>query len=524
MTARPAVVAGLTHRQILVVYSGLMAGMFLAALDQTVVATALPTIVGELGGLEHLSWIVTAYLLSSTVTVPVYGKVSDLLGRRVVFQFAIVIFLVGSALAGAAQSMLWLVIARGIQGIGGGGLFAMSMTIIGDIVSPRDRGRYQGYIGSVFAFSSIIGPLIGGFFADHASWRWIFYINIPIGLAAVVITTVALRIPFPRLPHRIDYLGAALLVGSVSCLLLVAVWGGSTYPWSSPLILGLFGAGAIMLGGFVLQERRAPEPLLPFRLFSERTFSVASGVSFVLGAGMFGSIVFLPLFLQAVLGHSATNSGLLLLPLMGGMVTTAIGVGRRISHTGKYRWWPVRGMAFATIGMFFLARLDADSGRLESTGAMLILGLGFGMTMPTLVLAVQNSVAHRDLGTATSAINFFRSIGGTIGVAVFGGIFSYRLFSGLARRLPSDVLADFSFSELVNSPSSISALPPAVRDPVIAALAEAVQTVFIAAVPMVLIGFILSWLLEDIPLSETAHVGGAEMVMETEEQADPAAS
>ena len=496
-----------SHRQILAIYSGLMLGILLAALDQTIVATALPTIVGELGGIEHLSWVVTAYLLSSTASVPLYGKISDLYGRRIVFQFAIVTFLIGSIFAGLAQNMVQLVIARGIQGIGGGGLMAMAMTIIGDVVSPRERGRYQGYIASVFVFASIVGPLVGGFFVDHLTWRWIFYVNVPVGGAALIVTSMVLRLPFRRRPHRIDYLGAALLVASVGCLLLVAVWVGTTFPWDSALIIGLAAIGILLAALFLLQERRVEEPIIPLRLFRRPVVAASSAVMFLVGVTFFGAVVFLPLFLQAVLGATAANSGLLLLPLMMGVVTTAIGSGRIISRTGRYRWWPVGGMALCTVGMFLLSRMDPSTSRVYASLSMAVLGLGIGMVMQVLVLAIQNAVDHRDLGAATSAANFFRSIGGTFGTGVFGAIFSARLGAVLAASLPAPVSGRLDPSSLARAPEAIARLDPPIREAVVGGIAQAVHTVFLVAVPLAALGFVIALTLREIPLRDTAHVG-----------------
>ena len=505
----PTAPAPLTHRQILIVFSGLMTGLLLAALDQTIVATALPTIVGELGGLEHYSWVVTAYLLTSTVSTPLYGKISDLYGRKAVFQTAILIFLAGSLLAGLAQTMVQLVLCRGIQGAGAGGLMAMTFAVVGDVVAPRERGRYTGYLGSVFAFASVVGPLLGGFIVDHVSWRWVFLINLPVGAMALVVTSSVLKPPLMRRAHRIDVEGAVLLVTAVSCLVLGLVWGGTEYPWGSLVIIGLGLAGVVLTLAFVAWESRVPEPTLPLRLFGNRIFSVTAGLGFLIGCGMFGGIIFLPLFLQIVTGASATNSGLLMLPLMGGLMTASITSGRIISRTGRYKVWPVTGMAVAAAGMFLLSLMGPDTTRLESSFCMLVLGLGLGMVMQVLVLAVQNAVAYADLGVATAAATFFRSMGGLFGVAVFGAILNTRMAEELPRLVPAAALAEAGgrASQLLSSPAQIRLLPPEIRNGIIEALSLSIHSVFLWAIPLLLAGFALSWFLDEIPLRETVHTG-----------------
>jgi EmrB/QacA subfamily drug resistance transporter len=489
----------LTSRQLALVFAGLMSGVLLAALDQTIVATALPTIVGDLGGLAHLSWVVTAYLLASTTSTPLYGKISDLYGRKTVFQAAIVIFLIGSALSGLAQSMGQLIAFRAVQGLGAGGLMALAIAIVGDVVSPRERGRYQGYIGAAFAVASVAGPLLGGFLVDHLSWRWAFYVNLPVGIAALLVTSVALDLPFRRNGHTVDYLGAALLVAGVTCLLLVTVWGGDRYGWGSPTILGLAAAGVLLLGAFAVQERRASEPVLPPRLFRDPVFRVATAALFLIGVAMFGSIVFLPLFLQVVGGASATSSGLLLLPLMGGIVASSVVVGRVISRTGRYRWYPVAGTALMTVAMGLLATMDAGTSRTTASWYVVLLGVGLGTVMPVMILAVQNAVDQRDLGTATSAATFSRSMGGSFGVAAFGAI----LASRLASQLPG-----VDAEALQASPSQLRAMPPAARQAVVEAVANSLHVVFLAAIPVALAAFLVVLFLRERPLRETAHIGG----------------
>src|SRR5437879_5406510 len=463
----------LSHRQIQIVFTGLMAGMLLASLDQTIVATALPTIVGDLGGLRELSWVVTAYILMSTISVPLYGKLSDLYGRRRIFQTAIVIFLIGSALSGLAHNMAELIGFRAVQGVGAGGLMATAQAIIGDIVSPRDRGKYQGYLGAVFAFASVVGPLLGGFFVDHLSWRWVFYVNLPIGAGALVITSAVLNLPYQRIEHRIDYLGAALVMGAASSLILITVWGGSQFAWGSPVILGLGAAGVVLLASFLLAERRADEPLIPLRLWSNPVFSVSTGLEFLVGFSMFGAIVFLPLYLQTVGHASATNSGVLILPLMLGLMASSIGSGRIITRTGRYKVFPVCGTALMALGVWLLSTMGTGTTRVQSSAYMFVLGLGMGMIVQVMVLAVQNAVEHRDLGVATGVETFSRSMGATFGVAAFGAVLNNRLAFHLPHLLPKG--ADVNAKTITASPAAIRHLPGAVQHGVLDALARSIH-------------------------------------------------
>jgi EmrB/QacA subfamily drug resistance transporter len=494
----------LSHRQILLVYSGLMLGMLLAALDQTIVATALPTIVGDLGGLNHLSWVVTAYILASTISTPLYGKLGDLYGRKRLFQLAIVIFLVGSALCGLSQNMVELIGFRALQGLGAGGLMVGALAIIGDIVAPRERGRYQGYMGGVFAIASVVGPLIGGFFVDNLSWRWVFYVNLPVGVVALVVVAAVLPSFGRRQSHRIDVEGAILLAGWAGALTLALTWGGTQYAWGSPQVVGLFMVGAVLLAAFVVQETRAAEPIIPPHLFSNRIFNACAAMSFLVALAMFGAIVYLPLFLQVVHGVTPTASGLRLLPLMAGVLTASIGSGRAISRIGRYRPFPIVGTLLMTAGMALLAGIGVHTSYLRLSLSMLVLGVGMGLIMPVLVLAVQNAVDRRDLGTATSATTFFRSIGGSFGVAIFGAIFANRLDYWLPREMPRSVrLGSGSAATLLHSsPAKLRTLAPGVHDGLVQSFAHSLHAVFLWAVPFGVVAFLVSLTLREVPLRE----------------------
>ena len=487
-----------------VVFGALMLVVLLAALDQTIVATALPTIVGDLGGLEHISWVVTAYLLAQTVVTPLYGKLGDIYGRKVVLQAAIVIFLIGSALCGVAQGMVELIMFRAIQGLGGGGLMVTAQATVGDIVPPRERGRYQGLFGAVFGVATVVGPLMGGFFVEQLSWRWIFYVNIPLGILALGVIAVALRAPVSRRAHVIDYPGAALIAGALTCLVLATSLGGTTYAWSSPLILGLLGGGIILACAFVLVESRAVEPVLPLELFRNRVFTVASMIGLVVGFALFGSVTFMPLYLQVVQGESPSNAGLLMAPMMAGLLVTSIASGRLIMKVGRYKPFPIVGTAVTAVGLLLLSRLDAGSSLPAASISMLVLGLGLGAVMQVLVLAVQNAVDYEHLGVATSGATLFRSIGGSIGVSAFGAIFANQLqgdlsaeLGGGASRLPQTL-----------EPSAVNALPPALHQAYVVAFSDALHPVFLSAAFVVLGAFALTWLLDDQPLRKTVESAG----------------
>ncbi|MDX6479683.1 MAG: hypothetical protein QOG85_193 [Gaiellaceae bacterium] len=496
----------LSHRQILVIYTALMLGMLLAALDQTIVSNALPTIVGELGGLNKLSWVVTAYLLSSTISLPIYGKLGDLYGRKRLFQAAIVIFLLGSGLCGAAQNLIELILFRGLQGLGAGGLMVGALSIIGDIVPPRERGRYQGYMGGVFAIASVVGPLIGGFFVDNLSWRWCFYVNLPVGVVALIVVGAVLQGSTERKSHRIDYEGAAVLAVGAGLITLALTWGGTQYPWGSWQVVGSFIVGAVAVAGFIVIERYAVEPLIPLRLFRNGVFNVSSAMAFLVGMAMFGALVYLPLFFQAVHGVSATTSGLWLLPLMGGLLVASTGSGRTISKIGRYRAFPIAGTLCITLGMWLLSRIGVSTAYLFIAAGMVVLGIGLGLVMPVIVLAVQNSADPRDLGTATSASTFFRSIGGVFGVAIFGSIFVNRLGHWLPRDLPKSAhLTTKQADALLHStPEKLKALPAAIHTGLIDAFSSSLHTVFVCAVPFGAAAFLVSLLLREVPL-RAAH-------------------
>ena len=494
-----------THEEIMVVIIALMLAMLLAALDQTVVATALPKIAVDLHGLNKLSWVATAYLLTSAISTPLYGKIGDQFGRKKIFQFSIVLFLIGSALCGLSQNMNQLVGFRALQGIGAGGLMSLSMTIVGDVVSPRQRGKYLGYFGAVFAISSVAGPLLGGFFTDSLSWRWVFYINLPLGALALFAIATRLHLPVIKTKHSIDYLGSLLLTATVVPIVLATVWGGITYPWGSHTIISLYTGGIIAQILFILWEKRAKEAILPTHLFKNSIFSVSMVLSLLAGIALFAAILFIPEYQQIVRGYSPIKSGLLLLPLVGGMLVSLITTGRLITKFGRYRIFPIVGTFVTGLGIWLFSHLSLQTSQLELSIWMVVLGLGIGMFMQVMTLAVQNAVDHTEIGVATSSATFFRSIGSSLGGAIFGAILINRLVLHLTKLLPGTSTTE-PVKKIINSIQNgvssvaIKHLPPSVSHAVFKSYVLSFHDMFLLGLPFIGLAFIAALFLKETPL------------------------
>lgn len=489
------------------IFIGVLLGMLLAALDQTIVATALPTVVADLGGAGHQAWVVTSYLLASTVVTAVAGKLGDLFGRKVVFQASVLCFLAGSVLCGLAGSMSMLVAARALQGIGGGAIMVTAMAVIGEVIPLRDRGRYQGALGAVFGVTTVIGPLLGGFFTDHLTWRWAFWINVPVAIVVLIVGIVAIPSLGRAARPVIDYAGILFVGLAASGLTLATSWGGTEYPWSSPVILGLFVASAVALAIFIRVESRAAEPIIPLRLFRSPVFTVCCILGFVVGFAMLGALTFLPTFMQFVDGVSATESGLRTLPMVAGMLLTSIGSGNIVGRTGRYKVFPVVGTAIMAVAFLLLAQMDAATPTWQQSLSLFTLGTGIGLCMQVLVLVVQNTASFSDLGVATSGVTFFRTIGSSFGAAIFGSLFA----NFLASRLTGALQASGAPSAAADSPRLLHTLPPEQAAPIVEAYSGALSAVFLCAVPVALVGFAVSLFLREVPLREMDAMAASDM-------------
>ncbi len=489
------------------VFATVAFGMFLAALDQTIVGTALPTIVSDLGGASHISWVVTAYLLAETIATALAGKLGDLFGRKLVFQVCVAIFLIASVFCGLAQSMHWLVAWRGVQGVGAGGMMVTSMALIADYIPLRERGKYQGALGAVFGVVTVVGPLLGGLFTDHLTWRWAFYVNIPVGIALLFFCQYTMPKIKPTSRPIIDYLGIGVIAAASTCLILMTSWGGTEYAWSSPVIIGLAAAGVLLLGLFVLVENRAREPMLPMRLFGNQVFALCGILSFIVGFAMFGALTFLPTYMQYVEGASATASGLRMLPMVFGLLITSMASGTIVGRTGHYKIFPILGGAVSALGMFLLSRMDAQTSLWISSLYLFVLGLGLGLSMQVLTIVVQNTVPYHDLGVATSGVTFLRTLGSAFGVALFGTVYT----NSLRAQLEQATLPPGTDPAVLQSPKGVHSLPEPLRELVVGGYTEALQTVFLSAIPVGLLAMVIAFFLKQVPLRDTARAAASDM-------------
>ena len=488
-------------RHILLIFAGLMVTMLLASLDQMIFSTALPTIVGELDGVNHMLWVTTAYILASTITLPVYGKVGDLIGRKGLFIAAISIFIVGSVIGGLAHDMTWLIAGRAVQGLGGGGLLILAQAIIADVVPARERGKYMGIMGGVFAISSVAGPLLGGWFTDSIGWRWAFWMNVPLGLLAIASAVFFLRLPknTNRNPS-IDLAGMTLLAVASTCLVLMTTWGGNTYDWNSPVIIGLI-IGALVAGGlFVMVQRRAAEPVMPLHLFKERNFNLTTIVGLIIGVAMFGALAYLPTYLQMVTGANATQAGLLMIPLMAALLITSIASGQLVSRTGRYKALPMIGMVLVAASLFLLSTMTPDLAVWVICSYLALMGLGLGMSMQILILIVQNTFPVTEVGTATASNNYFRQIGASLGSAIVGSLFVAKLTQLLSERMPAGA-ASASGGENSLTPAVVRDLPAGIKNVIVSSYNDALTPIFLYMVPLVIVGLILLVFVVEKPLA-----------------------